>query len=271
MSKIYFMLNGEGYIKIGVSNNPEKRKSSLQSGSVNDFEILHMMPGEYELEKFLHKLFAPYWEKRELFRYEGLLKEFIDKKYYLNSSNNSENISKSEIIENKKRSDFDNNELEKVLLEVRLWDIGFDRDTQDGVNRFTILHAMATNFGFSELKTDKILNELINSGLIYRPKSGHYRAILTKTQREELKREDDGTRKHKREGSISKEEREMIREIPKVIKDLQEEYGGNAPKEILLKDLEVYGIGKNTADSLLNKLKRQGSIYEPKSGYYKVV
>ena len=60
--------------------------------------------------------------------------------------------------------------------------------------------------------------------------------------------------------------------MPQVIKELQEEYGGNAPKDILLNELsDKYNMDEEKAEELITKLKRQGSIYEPKQGYYKVV
>jgi replicative DNA helicase Mcm len=53
---------------------------------------------------------------------------------------------------------------------------------------------------------------------------------------------------------------------------LQEEFGGNAPKDILLNELsDKYNMDEEKAEELITKLKRQGSIYEPKQGYYKVV
>ena len=56
-----------------------------------------------------------------------------------------------------------------------------------------------------------------------------------------------------------------IRLVPQVIKELQEEYGGNAPKDILLNELsDKYNMDEDKAEELITKLKRQGSIYEPK-------
>jgi replicative DNA helicase Mcm len=71
---------------------------------------------------------------------------------------------------------------------------------------------------------------------------------------------------------MPKSDREKIRLVPQVIKELQEEYGGNAPKDILLNELsDKYNMDEEKAEELITKLKRQGSIYEPKQGYYKVV
>ncbi len=74
------------------------------------------------------------------------------------------------------------------------------------------------------------------------------------------------------EGRMPKSDREKIRLVPQIIKELQEEYGGNAPKEILLNELsDRYNMDEEKVEELISKLKRQGSIYEPKQGYYKVV
>ncbi len=74
------------------------------------------------------------------------------------------------------------------------------------------------------------------------------------------------------EGRMPKSDREKIRLVPQIIKELQEEFGGNAPKDILLNELsDKYNMDEEKAEELITKLKRQGSIYEPKQGYYKVV
>ena len=71
---------------------------------------------------------------------------------------------------------------------------------------------------------------------------------------------------------MPKSDREKIRLVPQIIKELQEEFGGNAPKDILLNELsDKYNMDEEKAEELITKLKRQGSIYEPKQGYYKVV
>ncbi len=73
------------------------------------------------------------------------------------------------------------------------------------------------------------------------------------------------------EGRMPKSDREKIRLVPIIIKELQDEYGGNAPKEIILNELsDRYNMDEEKVEKFISKLKRQGIIYEPKHGYYKV-
>jgi len=73
------------------------------------------------------------------------------------------------------------------------------------------------------------------------------------------------------EGRMPKSDREKIRLVPQIIKQLEDEFGRDTPKEILLNELsDKYNIDEEKVEELLTKLKRQGIIYEPKHGYYKV-
>lgn len=73
------------------------------------------------------------------------------------------------------------------------------------------------------------------------------------------------------EGRMPKSDREKIRLVPQIIKELEEQYG-QASKDILLNELsEKYNMDEEKVEELITKLKRQGVIYEPKQGYYKVV
>lgn len=61
---VYFISNGE-FVKIGVSENVERRMYSLQSASPRKLEILATVPVKntncaYELEKELHSIYAKY-------------------------------------------------------------------------------------------------------------------------------------------------------------------------------------------------------------------
>ncbi len=74
------------------------------------------------------------------------------------------------------------------------------------------------------------------------------------------------------EGRTPKSDREKMRLIPQVIKELQDEYGDQAPKSIILTELkERLNMDEEKAESMLNQLRRAGVIYVPKQGYYKVV
>lgn len=44
-SYIYFILSDDGYVKIGLSNDPEKRLKSLQTATAHELKIIHQIPG----------------------------------------------------------------------------------------------------------------------------------------------------------------------------------------------------------------------------------
>jgi replicative DNA helicase Mcm len=74
------------------------------------------------------------------------------------------------------------------------------------------------------------------------------------------------------EGRTPKSDRDKFRKVSQVIKQLEDEYGGKAPKEMLLNELsDRYNMDEEKADEIIRFLKRNGTIYEPKPGYYKVV
>lgn len=74
------------------------------------------------------------------------------------------------------------------------------------------------------------------------------------------------------EGRTPKSDRDKFRKVAQVIKQLEDEYGGKAPKEMLLNELsDRYSMDEEKSDEIIRFLKRNGTIYEPKPGYYKVV
>lgn len=73
------------------------------------------------------------------------------------------------------------------------------------------------------------------------------------------------------EGRTPKSERDKIRVVSEVIGELEEEYGGKTPKNILISELaDRYNMSEEKAEEILRVLKRKGVIYEPQQGYYKV-
>lgn len=73
---IYF-IQSKQYVKIGFSDNPESRLRDLQTGSPHKLKLLATMPGCYQTETELHKVFADRRINGEWFRYDGMLKECI--------------------------------------------------------------------------------------------------------------------------------------------------------------------------------------------------
>ncbi|MBP2046483.1 minichromosome maintenance protein MCM [Methanobacterium aggregans] len=73
------------------------------------------------------------------------------------------------------------------------------------------------------------------------------------------------------EGRTPKSDRDKIRAVSEVIGELEEDYGGRTPKNILISELaDRYNMSEEKADEILRVLKRKGVIYEPQQGYYKV-
>lgn len=76
-SKIYFILSDDGYVKIGLSNEPEKRLKSLQTATAHQLEIIYLMPGTLEVEQYLHTLFSEDHSRGEWFIFSDKIREFI--------------------------------------------------------------------------------------------------------------------------------------------------------------------------------------------------
>lgn len=74
---IYFIRSSEGFVKIGLSNNPEKRLKTLQTASPYKLDLAYKMKGNESLEKYLHLLFAPYRAYGEWFQFSDAIIKFI--------------------------------------------------------------------------------------------------------------------------------------------------------------------------------------------------
>jgi hypothetical protein len=72
-SKVYFIQEKTGPIKIGITDNVHKRLKELQTGNSDELKILHWTTGGRALEASLHKKFNEFhkfgewfWPKKEL-------------------------------------------------------------------------------------------------------------------------------------------------------------------------------------------------------------
>lgn len=73
------------------------------------------------------------------------------------------------------------------------------------------------------------------------------------------------------EGRTPKSDRDKMRVVTEVIGELEEEYNGKTPKNILISELsDRYNMSEEKAEDILKVLTRKGIIYEPQNGYYKV-
>jgi DNA replicative helicase MCM subunit Mcm2 (Cdc46/Mcm family) len=76
----------------------------------------------------------------------------------------------------------------------------------------------------------------------------------------------------KKEGRMPIVDRELIRELPEIIKEVMDENKGNASKrDVFIEFQKRRGSSFSRFEDLITKLKRQGTIYEPKKDVYKVV
>lgn len=76
--RVYFIKHGRRMVvKIGVSNNVDKRLSALTTSSGERLTCLATIEGGYGLEKALHRQFAKYRIKGEWFKLEGELAAYI--------------------------------------------------------------------------------------------------------------------------------------------------------------------------------------------------
>lgn len=79
---LYFMLNENGLIKIGVSNDPYRRVSDLKRTLSDEITIIKIVKDKGDLERILHRKFkhinVPYKGQREWFQPTEELKKFIE-------------------------------------------------------------------------------------------------------------------------------------------------------------------------------------------------
>ena len=74
------------------------------------------------------------------------------------------------------------------------------------------------------------------------------------------------------EGRTPSSDRDKMQKVIEEISSLQEEYGDQAPLNVLISNLEDnYNISEDKAERIIRTLKQKGVIYEPSHGYLKRV
>ncbi|OQD58330.1 replication control MCM [Methanobrevibacter arboriphilus JCM 13429 = DSM 1125] len=74
------------------------------------------------------------------------------------------------------------------------------------------------------------------------------------------------------EGRTPKSERDKLQRVVDEIKELQEEYGDQAPINVLTSNLvDQYGLSEEKVEEFIKQLKHKGVIFEPSNGYLKIV
>lgn len=72
------------------------------------------------------------------------------------------------------------------------------------------------------------------------------------------------------EGRTPKSDRDKLQRVLEEIELLEEEYGGQAPTNVLASNMaDKYDISEKKVESIIRNLKHKGIIYEPTSGYLK--
>jgi hypothetical protein len=75
--QVYFIDNGD-FVKIGVTGNIDGRLGALKCASPYDVQVLLTVPGGYDKEQELHERFDHLHHRREWFRKEPDLLQFIE-------------------------------------------------------------------------------------------------------------------------------------------------------------------------------------------------
>jgi len=74
---VYFV-RCQDFVKVGYSSTPMKRIANLQIGNPFTLEVLIIIPGSVTTETELHNVFSDLHYANEWYRYEGLLKQYVE-------------------------------------------------------------------------------------------------------------------------------------------------------------------------------------------------
>jgi replicative DNA helicase Mcm len=70
---------------------------------------------------------------------------------------------------------------------------------------------------------------------------------------------------------MGKSQRDKVRVVRDIIKQVQEDHKGGAPKEEIISRAEESGIKKDSVEDMIQQLKRSGEIYETSNEKFRVV
>jgi replicative DNA helicase Mcm len=73
------------------------------------------------------------------------------------------------------------------------------------------------------------------------------------------------------ETGTSKTQRDRIKNIKGIIKELEQEYDDGAPTEEVLDRAEAAGIERSKAEHQIQKLRDRGEVYEPRTDHLRTV
>ena len=73
-------------------------------------------------------------------------------------------------------------------------------------------------------------------------------------------------------GGTPKSDRDKIQRVTEEIKLLEEEFGGDAPLNVLISNMsDKYGVSQDKTEQIVKNLIQKGVIYQPTTGYFRRV
>jgi replicative DNA helicase Mcm len=69
------------------------------------------------------------------------------------------------------------------------------------------------------------------------------------------------------EAGTSKSQRDRIKNIRQLIEDVEDEYDGGAPIDVVLDRAEEIGMDRSKAEHEIDKLKQKGELYQPNTDH----
>ena len=75
---IYFITQGNEFVKIGHTDNPLARVATLQVGNPNELRLWVSFPGGKEEEEIFHKFFKDFHVRGEWFRLNLVVRHFVE-------------------------------------------------------------------------------------------------------------------------------------------------------------------------------------------------
>jgi len=263
-----YLIRCNNFYKIGSSTDVLSRVRALQTANPYPLELVKVVRCQPEtlnnMEKEFHNRYGYRRANGEWFRLEDQeVQDFSREEFGL------------EINLYKKLLDLfrgfyygELEDLETGLLDVDILSVG-SKDPQEQevieVIHYVIqehcgpapadrIFGLLEGRGFSKERLEEILTKLRRNGVIFEPRSGFYLSV------------DDPLLGLQRIDPKSSKAQEVI----EVIHYIQQEHCGSAPADRIFGLLEGRGFSKERIETIMNSLKRDGEIYEPRPGFFKV-
>ena len=164
---IYFVSDGK-YVKIGVTNNVEKRLQSLQSGNPKKLNLLFVIKGNKDLESYLHSKFKKYKKLNEWFDILSILnkEDIINYKTLHVNKYNSNFVKVFNTSKNRKKI----SSLSSKSKDLFLWLLYSIEESKDYVkiDKERYMEESKTSLNTFKKSVEELIKESIISSTIYR-------------------------------------------------------------------------------------------------------